>query len=78
MKDNKQKLGAKEIFLMVFESVMAVFYLFLSYLLAFTAVFGHLMDYPIRLGLGIILALYGIFRIYRAIEKILIIRQHKG
>ncbi len=78
MKDSKQKIGAKELFLMVFESVMAVFYLFLAYMLAFTPVFEHIMDYPIRLGLGVILGLYGIFRIYRAVEKILIIRQHKG
>jgi hypothetical protein len=74
MTGNRRKPTRKDLILMVFESLMSVFYVFLAYILAFTETFGHLMDYPVRLVLGIILFLYGIYRVYRAVEKIILIR----
>lgn len=57
-------------FLLIFESVMSVFYLALAYIVLFTELFANAIDYKYRLILAIILTLYGIYRIYRAAKKI--------
>lgn len=60
----------RNISLYIFECVMSVVYLIISYILLFTDVFkDSMMSDGVRRGLGIIFALYGIFRVYRAIKK---------
>jgi hypothetical protein len=57
--------------LFVFECVMAVVYIALSVILLFTPFFNHSMiQGGFKIGLGIILGLYGLFRVYRAYVKI--------
>ncbi|MDR1718499.1 MAG: hypothetical protein LBR67_00040 [Dysgonamonadaceae bacterium] len=53
----------------LFESVMAVFYVALSALLLFTNVFDTIQG-NVRLWVGVVLGLYGLFRIYRALKKL--------
>jgi len=57
-------------FLSIFESVMALLYLVISYMLLFTNLFGNAISSGnARLFLGILLGIYGIFRVFRAIRK---------
>ncbi len=57
-------------FLSIFESVMALLYLAISYMLLFTTLFDNAVsDKNVRLLLGILLGVYGIFRVFRAIRK---------
>jgi len=57
-------------FLYIFGSVMALLYLAISYMLLFTSIFNNsITDKTIRLFLGILLGLYGIFRVVMAIQK---------
>lgn len=54
----------------VFECVMALIYLLVSYSLLATDLFKDgMLPKDIRLGLGILFGVYGIFRIIRAIRK---------
>ena len=53
----------------VFESVMAFFYLAVAYILLFTERFADSIVKEIRLPLGILLGVYGLFRVYRAIRR---------
>lgn len=60
----------RNISMYIFECVMSVIYLIVAYVLLFTNTFkGSMMSDGVRIGLGIIFALYGIFRVYRAIRK---------
>ncbi len=77
MTEIKQKIGTKELILVAFESAMSVFYIFFAYLLLCTAAFGDIIGQTARVIIGALLAIYGIFRIYRAVRKILIVRQHQ-
>ncbi len=58
--------------LYIFECAMSLLYLCMSYILLFTRIFEDAVsDKNIRLVLGILLGVYGIFRIYRAVRKFL-------
>ena len=64
--NNKNELGQKT-GLFIFESVMALLYLVISFMLLFSKLFENaVIDKNIRLILGILLGFYGIFRVYRA------------
>ncbi|MDL2223358.1 hypothetical protein LJB98_04575 [Bacteroidales bacterium OttesenSCG-928-M11] len=66
--NRSQSLGA-----FIFECVMAVLYLAISYSFLFTSIFNTVIVNPtIRQILGALLGLYGIFRVYRAIRKAMI------
>ena len=55
----------------IFESVMAVVYLLVAGTLLFTDFFkDSMLSNGVRTALGIIFALYGVFRVYRAVKKI--------
>ncbi len=55
----------------IFECVMSVFYLAFSVIFLFTDLFSDTVSGIIRLLVGILLGVYGIFRIYRALKKLL-------
>jgi len=62
---NVQKLGV-----FIFESVMAIVYIVLSIILLFTSYFHNsVITGGLRIGLGIVLGLYGLYRVYRAYVK---------
>jgi hypothetical protein len=76
--EKSKKPDGKALALFVFESAMAVLYLVFGVIFLFTSLFDvALMKisgpdfHSIKIGLGVILGLYGIFRIYRAIKKLL-------
>lgn len=68
-----KKFQGKALALVVFESVMAVFYFLLGLwlVLADTAVL-LIENKTIRIILGVLFIVYGAFRIYRAIRKVFI------
>jgi hypothetical protein len=69
---NSKETGRERIklALLIFECVMAVFYLIIGSVFLFTSFYLYLISGMIRIALGIIFGLYGIFRIYRAIKKL--------
>ena len=64
-KNNIQKLG-----LFIFECVMSLVYVALSVILLFTPFFNRSVPEGLRIGVGIVIGLYGLFRVYRAYVKI--------
>lgn len=56
--------------LFIFECVMAVVYVALSVILLFTPFFTRSVPEGLRIGVGIVIGLYGLFRVYRAYVKI--------
>jgi hypothetical protein len=56
--------------LFIFECVMAVVYVVLSIILLFISFFTRSVPEGLRIGVGIVLGLYGLFRVYRAYVKI--------
>ncbi len=56
--------------LFIFECVMSVFYLGFACVFLFTGYFNETVSGIVRLLVGILLGIYGIFRIYRALKKI--------
>jgi hypothetical protein len=66
-------IKGQQLALLIFEAVMAVFYLAFAALFLFPSQF-HVQFAPqlesIRVVLGIVLGIYGIFRIYRVIKKL--------
>ena len=70
MQRNDRKEPGLNAGLYVFECVMSLLYLGVSYILIFTKLFEDTVsDKNIRLLLGLLLGFYGIFRVYRAIKK---------
>jgi hypothetical protein len=65
---NLNNLNKKQLSLLIFESIMALFYPTFGILLLTTDIFY----FPkiITIILGIIFIMYGIFRIYRTIKKL--------
>jgi len=57
----------------IFECVMSLLYLIASYILLFTKLLEgwFFNNSSLRMALGILLAMYGFFRVYRAIRKFL-------
>ncbi|MDR1436746.1 MAG: hypothetical protein LBI65_01375 [Candidatus Symbiothrix sp.] len=71
--DNLKETGKREgqkLALFIFECVMAVLYLFIGIVFLFTSFYIYLIDGTVRIALGIVFGLYGIFRIYRALKKL--------
>ena len=73
--DNKKsnKRSGQQLALLVFEAAMAVLYLMFSVVCLFPSLFHFRFASQfegIRIVLGIILGIYGIFRIYRVIKKL--------
>ena len=60
-----QRLG-----LFIFECVMALLYVAVSIILLFTPLFDRSIQGGLKITLGIICGLYGLFRVYRAYNKI--------
>ena len=60
----------KKIGWLIFECVMAVLYLLFGVVFLFTSVFDKVIQGGFGIALGIVLVLYGIFRIFRAVKKI--------
>lgn len=66
-----QKYKGRELALLVFESVMAVFYVLAGIgLLMWKRADTVIQSSAIRIAVAVILLLYGIFRVYRAIKKL--------
>jgi len=60
--------------LLAFEAIMAVLYLFFAIIFLFPTLFPFQFAQQfegIRIALGIVLGIYGIFRIYRVVRKLL-------
>ncbi|MDR1783255.1 MAG: hypothetical protein LBR13_03240 [Dysgonamonadaceae bacterium] len=64
------KYEGKELALFVFESLMAVVYLAVGIILLFTSLYPPING-VLRTVLGILFAVYGVFRVYRAVRKLL-------
>jgi hypothetical protein len=67
-KPNGQKLG-----LLIFECVMSVLYLSVGILFLVTPYYSYAINGGIRTGLGVLLGLYGMFRVFRAIRRVMLI-----
>ena len=61
----------KKIGWLIFECVMAVLYLIFGAVFLFTPVFDKVIQGGFSIALGIVLVLYGIFRIFRAVRRII-------
>ena len=66
----KDKYYKQRVALFIFECLMAVVYVFLSVILLFTPFFNRSVPEGLRIGVGIVIGLYGLFRVYRAYIKI--------
>ena len=56
--------------LMIFECVMALAYVGISIVLLFTPLLNRNLQGGLRIGLGVILGFYGVFRVFRACKKL--------
>ena len=66
-----RKYKGRELALLVFESAMAVFYVLAGIgLLMWKRADTVIQSSAIRIAVAVILLLYGIFRVYRAIRKL--------
>ena len=66
-----QKYKGRELALLVFESAMAIFYVLAGVgLLMWKRADTVIQSSAIRIAVAVVLLLYGIFRIYRAIRKL--------
>jgi hypothetical protein len=73
-KENLSKFEGRELALLIFECAMAVFYLLFACAFLFPSVFHIAFAEQlesVRVALGAVIGLYGIFRVYRAIKKIM-------
>lgn len=77
MKNNNPKGNGHSLYTLAFESVMAVIYVCIAYLLLCTGVLNPYIAENFRLPLGIILAVYGAFRVYRAIRRVISVNNEK-
>jgi len=70
--ENSKKPDGQKLSLLIFECFMAVLYLAFGVVFLFTPYFDAALRGQIGLktALGIVLGLYGIFRIYRAVRKL--------
>jgi len=65
-----EKFDGQKLGLFIFECFMAIVYVALSIVLLFTSFFNHSVPEGLRIGVGIVIGLYGLFRVYRAYVKI--------
>ncbi len=75
--NDRRDFQGKNAALQVFEGVMAFFYLAFAYVLLFTERFSDSIVSEIRLPLGILLGVYGLFRIYRAVKRFFVKKTEK-
>ena len=68
-RENKT-VGQRNQALYIFECVMSLAYLTFSYIFLFTELFVDTVSGTPRLLVGILLGIYGIFRVYRALKKL--------
>ena len=66
--DNTNKL--LRLSLLIFECFMALAYVGMSIVLLFTPLLSRNIQDGLRIGLGVILGLYGLFRVFRAYKKL--------
>jgi hypothetical protein len=73
--EDSNKLQGQKLVFLVFECAMAVFYLLFASVFIYPSLF-HLQFAEqlegIRVALGVVVGIYGIFRVYRAIKKLLL------
>lgn len=69
---DRRDLQGGNLALYVFECLMALFYVAIAYVLLCTELFADRISGKIRLALGILLGVYGLFRAYRAIRRSLV------
>ena len=68
--ENNKKGSVRNMVSYIFESIMSLLYLVLSFILLFTKLSEEaIANKYMRLLLGILLGFYGIFRVYRTIRK---------
>jgi len=65
-----QKIEGQKLGMLIFECVMAVLYLLFGIALLFTSLFENAISGWVRIALGGLLGVYGIFRIARAVKKL--------
>ncbi len=68
--ENTERLAGQNLSRNIFECVMSVFYLAFAGIFLFTDIFAEAVNGSIRIALGILLAFYGIFRVYRVLKKL--------
>lgn len=68
--DNSGKFEGQNLTRYIFECTMSVLYLVFALILLFTNLFSNVVNGTVRLCLGILLAIYGIFRIGRVLKKL--------
>lgn len=71
MRESNQRFKGRNLTLYIFECTMSIMYLLIAYVLIFTEYFSDGIAGSFRLPLGILMGVYGIFRVYRAIKKLL-------
>jgi len=64
------KFDGVKLGLFIFECMMALFYVAISVILLFTPLLIHRIQPGLRIGFGIVLGIYGLFRVYIAYKKI--------
>jgi FtsH-binding integral membrane protein len=69
--ENSEQSESQKFGLFIFDCFMSVMYLVLSVILLFTAFFKIWLADGIRIGLGVIFGLYGIYRVIRATKRII-------
>lgn len=70
-RSNTNKLEGQSLGLFIFECVMALLYLAFGVLFLFTDLFSTAINGWVRIALGVLIGIYGIFRIFRAMRKVL-------
>lgn len=68
--EKKDKYYGAKLALFVFECAMSIVYVVLSIMLLFTSFFNRTVPEGLRIGVGCVIGLYGLFRVYRAYIKI--------
>ena len=64
------RFNGQQLALFTFECVMAIVYVVLSIVLLFTSFFDRSVPKELRIGVGIVIGIYGLFRVHRAYTKI--------
>jgi predicted membrane chloride channel (bestrophin family) len=64
------KFSGAKLGLFIFECIMALFYVAFSFIFLFTSLLNNRIQTEFRIGMGIVLGLYGIYRVNAAYKKI--------
>ena len=68
MKNRSPKVNGQSLVSFIFEAFMAVLYCVMGYVFLATELFN--VNEKVRMPLGILLSLYGLFRLYRVVKKL--------